>query len=425
MTLTRWLIAAVLIALVGFVAVKSLEPRAAPPTSIQTATARRASITRTVSGAGKLEPVVKVNVSANITGTLLELQVDIGSTVKRGDFIGQIDTSLYKAQFEQQQAQLGSSSADIKRARANAEHLASEEQRLARMVAANVASEAELAQARSARALADAEVSAAESRTRMARAALDEAKNSLRWATLVAPVDGTVLAVNHRVGERVRGSDFAEDVILVLGSLNKVEVKIEVGELDVVYIAPGQEATIELDALPDSLFKGRVIDRGREAIIKNQGTENEVTTFPVWVALDNPPASALSGMSAQVVISTETHNDVVAVPIQAVTVRPAAEPEGTGSEGDESPATAPAAPAVQAGRSRLEKVVFVVADGRATRRRVTTGLSSETDVEIVSGLEAGEVVVEGPYRTLARELEDDASVVVEPLPTERSGEPGR
>jgi HlyD family secretion protein len=333
--------------------------------------------------------------------------VGIGSVVKRGDVLGQIDTSLYKSQLEQQKAQLDAAQADATRARANASYLSEEERRQEKLVASEIANEAGLAQARSARAVAQAEVSAAEGRARLAAAALDQARNSLRWATIVAPVDGTVVSVNHRVGERIRGSDFAEDVVLTLGSLDRVEIRLEVGELDVVHIAPGQAATVELDALPDKMFHGKVIDRGREAIIKNQGTENEVTTFPVWVSLDDPPPDMLSGMSAQVMISTETHDGVVAVPIQAVTVRPA--------EGEAAPpVAAPDDPRTRPGRrAKLDKVVFVVADDRIAKRIVQTGLSSETDVEITAGLAEGEVVVEGPYRVLARELADGMAVAPE------------
>ena len=174
----------------------------------------------------------------------------------------------------------------------------------------------------SSKTVALSDLSAAENRAEMSRAALAQAQNALNWATVKAPIDGTVLAVDHRVGERVRGSDFAEDVILVLGSLTEVDIRLEVGEHDVVYIKPGQAAVVEIDAFPGQMLTGAVIDSGRDAIVKNAGTENEVTTFPVWVSLTVPPVRVLSGMSAQVTISTETHDNVVAVPIQAVTVRP-------------------------------------------------------------------------------------------------------
>ena len=395
MTIARWIFAGVVIVLVTVVAISSLQPREAPPVSVHTAPAAKTSITRTVSGAGKLEPERKINVSSNITGVLLELGVEIGTTVAKDQVIGQIDTSRYKAQFEQQRAQLRSAEADLRRARANVDYLTAEEKRHEKLVASKVVSSSELDRARSARVLAQAESSSAESRSKMARAGLSEAQSALGWATLTAPAAGTVLSINHRVGERVRGSDFAEDVILVLGSLGRVDVKLEVGEQDVVFIKPGQKTTIEIDAFGDRVFTGKVIDAGRDAIVKNEGTENEVTTFPVWVALDDAPPRALSGMSAQVTISTESKNDVVAVPIQAVTVRPPAA----------KPGQAPA-------RNKLEKVVFVVKDGKVAKRVVEVGLSSDTQVEIKRGLAAGEVVVEGPYRTLARELQDEMAVAI-------------
>ena len=396
MTVMRWIFAVVVVGLVAMVAVKSLQPRPAPAVAVHTATAARATITRTVSGAGKLEPQRKVNVSSNITGVLVELKVGIGSVVAQGDVIAQIDTSRYKAQVEQQAAQVRSVQADVARARANASFLAAEEKRAEELVASGLVGKAELDRARSARALADAEQQSAESRSRMARAVLSEAQNALGWATLTAPAAGTVLAVNHRVGERVRGSDFAEDVILTLGSLGEIDVRLEIGEHDVIHVKPGQVASVEIDAFGDRQFPGKVIDSGRDAIVKNAGTENEVTSFPVWVALDESPPTALSGMSAQVTISTDTKKDVVTVPIQAVTVR------AVGGEPEED--------APQLGKRKLDKVVFVVDGGVVKKRVVEIGLSSETHVEVVRGLEAGEVVVDGPYRTLARELEDGKPV---------------
>jgi HlyD family secretion protein len=410
MTIGRWIFAVVIIGLVALMALGSLKPRQQPPTMVQSATVTRASITRTVSGAGKLEPVHKVNVSSNITGTLLELKVDIGSKVTKGDTLAQIDTSLYQAQAEQQRAQLRAAEATVIGARANVKYLVEEEARLLKLYAAGVVSEAELAKGQSTKSLAMSELSASEGRTAVSRAAVAQAQNALNWATVKAPLDGTVLAVNHRVGERVRGSDFAEDVILVLGSLTEVDIRFEVGEHDVVFIKPGQPAVVEIDAFPGQMLTGAVIDSGRDAIVKNAGTENEVTTFPVWVSLATPPARVLSGMSAQVTISTETHPDVVAVPIQAVTVRPTDEAEGSGSG-----SAAGSGSAVSRSKRKLDKVVFVIVDGIVHKRIVEVGLSSETHVEVSKGLKSGEVVVEGPYRTLARELVDGMRVAAEPV----------
>src|SRR6185369_61561 len=183
---------------------------------------------------------------------------------------------------------------------------------------------------------------------------------NLSRATLTAPIDGTILEINHKVGERIRGSDFSEDVVLLMGGLAEMEVKVEVGEHEVVGIHEGDEATVEIDAIPDKQFKGHVVAVGKNAQIKNQGTDAEVTTFFVRIGLDAPPEGGLPGMSAAVSIATATHSGVTTVPIQAVTSRdpkkkddkPAG--ETVAAKNDSAPAGAPA------GKPKPVKVVFVV-----------------------------------------------------------------
>ena len=118
---------------------------------------------------------------------------------------------------------------------------------------------------------------------------LETALYNLSRATLTAPIDGTILELNHKVGERIRGSDFREDVVLLMGGLSDMEVKAEVGEHEVVGIHEGDEATVEIDAMPDKQFKGHVVAVGKNAQIKNPGTDAEVTTFFVRVGLDARP----------------------------------------------------------------------------------------------------------------------------------------
>src|SRR5205085_11249843 len=149
----------------------------------------------------------------------------------------------------------------------------------------------------------------------------------LSRATLTAPIDGTILELSHKVGERIRGSDFSEDVVMLMGGLTDMEVKAEVGEHEVVAVHIGDEAAVDIDAIPDKQFKGHVVAVGKNAQIKNPGTEAEVTTFFVRVGLDVPPEGALPGMSSAVSISTATHDNVVMVPIQAVTSREAKKKE--------------------------------------------------------------------------------------------------
>jgi HlyD family secretion protein len=149
----------------------------------------------------------------------------------------------------------------------------------------------------------------------------------------------------------------------------------------------------------------------RNATIKNQGTEGEVTTFYVRLALTEPVPGALPGMSTQATISTDTHQDAVAIPIQAVTVRPEKDLGGTGPILEERNAPPAVAGTTRKVRDPLRRCVFVVEGGKARVRPVETGLASESEIEIVSGLKAGETVVEGPYRILSRELADGKAVV--------------
>ena len=169
------------------------------------------------------------------------------------------------------------------------------------------------------------------------------------------------------------------------------------------------------DALPDKKFSAKVVEVARNATVKNAGTEGEVTTFIVRLALVDPNPSALPGMSAQASVFTDTRNDAVIVPIQAVTVRPESELKGAGGavSVSETGLAAAAPGGRKAKRDPMQKVVFVVEDGVAKIRRVETGLASESELEIVSGLKANEKVVEGPYRLLSREIADGKPVAEE------------
>ena len=429
MTIFRWILAVAVIGLVALAGVKSLKPRTAPPMEVELARATKASLTRTVSGAGKLEPVKKINVSSNITGVLVDLAVGIGSEVKKGQYLGQIDTSQYRASVDSQSAQAEAAWADVQREDANLVRLRSEEARVRRLVESRAANASELEQASANVHMAEAQIRANRGRARSLTANERDAKNRLGWATLKSPVTGTVFGANHRVGERIRGSDFSEDVVLVIGTLDRMDVRIEVSEHDVVHLKPGQKANIEVDALPDQTIEGEVLDSARDATVKNPGTDNEVTSYPVWIRLDKVPASALPGMSAQVTIFTQTKSDVVAVPIQAVTVRAPMGERGDKAGGDKAGgdrSQGDRGGPGPGGLGKMEKVVFVYvagSPGKIEQRVVKTGLQSDRMVEITSGLKAGEELVEGPYRVLARELQDGQQV--EPRRPEGADAPGK
>lgn len=402
------------LAVAGMVAA-SLRPQPAPPVTVQAVTARKGPITRLVTAAGKLQAATEVKLSANISGDLLELYAHEGDPVKRGQVVGRIDSRRYAAQVAAQQANRASATADVEGEKVKVAQLEQELARVERLQKTGNASQAEVDNARAALSGERARLQAAAERVAQAAAALSEAQHNLTLCTLASPIDGVITKRQKQIGERVRGSDLSEDVVLIISTLSRMEAKIEVGEHEVVYVREGQPAEIEIDAFPDRKFPAAVVEVSRNATVKNAGTEGEVTTFYVRLALNQPVDWALPGMSAQASISTDTRDQAVVVPIQAVTVRPEKELKGGGPGPSERPLPQPAGGTKKAKKDPLRKAVFVIEDGVAKLRPVEVGLASDTEIEITSGLEEGDKVVEGPYRILSRELTDGARVKEAPL----------
>jgi HlyD family secretion protein len=422
MSWPRRILAGAFVLAIAAVVVASLRPRAEPPLAIQAATARKGPITRLVTAAGKLQAATEVKLSSNITGDLLELRVKEGDRVEKGQVLGRIDAHRYAAQVQQQEASRASAAADRDMQQVQARQLEQDLARVERLAATGNASPAEVETARSNLAAGRARVDGARGRIEQSDAALREARHFLSLTTLTAPIGGVVTKREKQVGERVRGSDFSEDVILVISTLSQMEVKVEVGEHEVVYVKEGDPADIEIDAFPDKKFPAAVVEVARNATVKNQGTEAEVTTFFVRLALTQPVPGALPGMSGQASIATDTRDGAVVVPIQAVTVRPEKDLGAGGKRAEEEKAPqGPAAPGKKPKREPLRKVVFVIQDGVAKVRPVETGLASDTEIEIVSGLAEGEKVVEGPYRILSRDLADGRGVTEEAPGAKKGG----
>jgi HlyD family secretion protein len=420
----RVLAALFVLAIVGVVA-GSLKPKTEPPITVQTGAARKGAITRVVTAGGKLQAATEVKLSSNITGDLVELLIREGDRVQKGQVLGRIDARRYTAQLNQAEAARNSAAAEVEVQAVRVAQLKAELARVDRLVASQNASAAEAEKARAELDGAAAQAAAAGQRLAQADAALREARHQFSLTTITAPMDGIVTQRLKQVGERVRGSDFSEDVLMVISTLSKMEMKMEVGEHEVVYVKEGDPAEIEIDAFADRKFKAQVVEVARNATIKNLGTEQEVTTFVVRLALVDQVTGALPGMSAQASVSTDTRADAVVVPIQAVTVRTEKEVATPGGSPEKTTPQPPPAPGKKAKKEKLQKVVFVVVNGEAKARPVETGLASDTEIEIVSGLAAGDVVVEGPYRVLSRDLADGKKVKVEEPPEKKGAEAGK
>ena len=405
----RILAAAFLLAVAGVLGA-SLYPRKEAPLPVQIARVRRGSVTRRVTAAGKLQAATQVKLSSNLSGDLLDLPVREGDAVKRGQYLGRIDSRRYQAQVLQREALEKSARSELSMEEVNLAKLEAELHRVTRLVTADGASAAELERATSERDGALARVQAAKDRVANASASLAEARYLLSFTTLLAPIDGIVTSRLKQVGERVRGSDFNEDPIVIIATLSSMEVKVEVGEHEVVHLHEGDLAEVEVDAIPDRKWPAQVVEIAKNANVRNPGTEQEVTTFPVRLALTTFVPGALPGMSAQASVATETHQGVLLVPLAAVTVRP--EKDLASAPGTKGPDPGLPDPGgrPKPRKEALAKVVFAVEKGEARARAVETGLAGESEIEVVRGVADGEALVEGPYKVLARELSDGRPV---------------
>ena len=402
MTWWKGLIAGVLLLAVMGITVAGLKDRPPPATEVQVAKVKKGTISRVIIGAGKVEASTTVKISSNLSGDLVERPVELGDKVKKGQVLGRIDPRPFVAAGKQAQAAVSGARADIATAQVEVDRNRLELDRVLGLAKRGMASGAEVDKARADFDSTVARLASAQQRYAGQVAALEQAQTNLSRTTLASPIDGTVIELSREIGERVRGSDFSEDTVMTVAALNSMEVKIEVGEHEVVHLRNGQRAELAVDALEGQSFEGSVVEIAQKATIKNPGTESEVTTFPVKVALESRPPGVLPGMSSEVRITAETHDNALIVPIQAVTVRP-----DKSLPDSQPPGEAGTSLATKKRSETLAKIVFVVdADNKARARRVRTGIASDTDLEVLDGLKEGERVVEGPFRTVSKELKD-------------------
>jgi len=402
MTWWKGLIAGALVLAVVGITVAGLRDRPPPASEVQVAKVKKGTISRVIIGAGKVEAATTVKISSNLSGDLLERPVELGDKVKKGQVLGRIDARPFVAAAKQAQAGVSGAKADIANAQVDVARTKLELDRVQGLLKRGMAAGAEVDKAKADYDGAVARLGSAQQRYAGQVAAYENAQTNVSRTTLVSPIEGTVIELTREIGERVRGSDFSEDTVMTVAALNSMEVKIEVGEHEVVHLRNGQHAELSVDALEGQSFEGSVVEIAQKATIKNPGTESEVTTFPVKVALESRPPGVLPGMSSEVRITAETHDNALIVPIQAVTVRP-----DKSLPDSQPPGEAGTSLAARKRSETLAKIVFVVdADNKARARRVRTGIASDTDLEVLEGLKEGERVVEGPFRTVSKELKD-------------------
>lgn len=414
MSRKKLIIGVVVVAIIGVFIIINLKKSKGGEIPVQLEKVKRADITQVVSASGKVQPELEVKISANISAEIVGFYVKEGDEVQKGQLLIRLDSTKYRAAVERARSNKKSREANLLKAN-------SDYKRTSDLYNQKLTSQADLE-------TAEANLKLAESQLEQAEADLKQAIDDLSKTKLYSPLSGTVTLVNKEVGEIALGSMFQADVILVVSDLSRMEVISEVDENDVVLVSCGDTTKIEVDAIPDTTFRGVVSEIAHSATTRGRGTQEEITNFEVKIAILEKEEKLRPGMSATVDIETETHYNVLNIPIQAVTARNQSEinksqDESTNSnpkkKADEEQSSEKENAQIDS-REELVEVVFVVKDGIANIVPVKAGISSDTDIEVISGLEEDQEIVTGSYRALSKTLKNGSSVKITQKPMRKS-----
>jgi HlyD family secretion protein len=421
----------------------------------------RQDLSSIVTASGEIKPKNYINIGANAQGVITQILVKEGDRVRKGQLLAMLESVQPQADVNAQKATLDSAEADTTAAeaslRASDENLTSaqatvdrskadleqakldfargqqllEDRLIAKQefdnrrttfdsrAAAVRESEARVAQARAQRAQEESQLVATQRRIAQARAMLARFDDVLRKHNTYAPLDGVVTNLPVRVGETVVPGiqNSAASTIMTIADMSLITAEVKVDETDIVNVALGQIGDITIDAIPNKIFKGHVTEIGNEAILRSTGlaasqsaiSSQEAKDFKVVLALDNPPDEIRPGLSSTAKITTATRKNALTIPIQALTVRQKGdlEPEKKGG------VQAASRPDPVAEKARKEEIqgVFVATAGKAEFRKVDTGITGATDIEVLSGLKDGDEIVTGSYKAI-RTIRNETKVKV-------------
>lgn len=415
--------------------------------TVQTEKVKRRDLTEIVLANGRIQPVLQVKISAEVSGEIIALPVKEGQNVEKGQLLVKIKPDFYIAATNQANASYKSALASKTMGEANLRRTEAEFKRIQDLFQQKLVSDSAFDEARAAFDVAKAQLESATHQVEVARAAVDSARDSLDKTTIAAPLAGTISKLNSRLGERVLGTiQNVGTEIMTIADLNEMEARVDVGENDVVRIAAGQHARLEVDAFKARKFNGIVteIANSSKDAGMNMGSSSEATKFEVRVRIQEKEPFR-PGMTVTAEIETCYRTNALTVPFASVTTRPPKEKDkekkgdgktvalnkpsktnspssGTNTLAANTAATtnapAPAADGTNVAKTNREskekpkqvEVVFVVESDQVKMVPVKIGISDDNYWEITEGLSEGQEVVSGGFKAVNRELEDGKKI---------------
>ncbi len=399
------------------------------PIPVVTEKAVRKTIVQTVSATGKVQPETEVKISPEVAGEIIELPVEDGKAVKKDDLLLKIKPDSYKALLEQQEAAISSARATNLQQKASMTKAEQDLKRSQDLFNKKMISESEFTTAQAASDVAKNTFESSVHQIEQAEASSSQARDALSKTTIYSPMDGTITVLNSKLGERVVATNqFAGTEVMRVADLSHMQAVVDVNENDVVKVKVGDKARVTIDAYNDRKFSGAVQQIANTGKTTGTGTQEEVTNFEVKIEITDHDVRLRPGLSCTADIQTDVVKDVIAVPMQSVTIRTgdtSMSPEdieknkqkvAAREKSDNNAETVNDRLTKQQEkeeRERLQKGVFTMSGGKAHWAKVTTGIADDAYMEIKSGVKQDDDVISGSYSAISRKLKDGAKVTLD------------
>jgi HlyD family secretion protein len=402
----HYLIAGAALLVVLLVSVTAMRGRGPKAQEVQTARVVRQLVVQKVSATGKIQPRTKVEISADVSAKITRLPVVEGQWVNKGALLVGLARERYLAAVESAEASVSSAQANAALVSENMTRAESEYKRSKQLLASKLESPSAFEAKQAEYQVEVARHKSAMDQVSQARAALKQARDDLSKTTIYAPMAGRISALNKEQGEIALGSQFQKDVILTVADLSVMEAQVNVDENDIMSVAVGQPAEIEVDALPNQTLKGIVTEIGSSAISAGAGTSDQKTEFEIKITITEPPPTLRPGMTASANIITKTNASALSVPLQAVAARSVDQLTMKGEKRKDAEAR------YKADKDGFVEVVFIIEKGKAVAKQVKTGIQSDDLIEILDGIKEGDEIVTGSYRAISKDLDNGAVVTI-------------
>lgn len=440
-------------------------------TTVQTGKVVRQDLTSLVTASGEIKPRNYISIGANAQGRIIGIYVKEGDHVRKNQLLARLESIQAEADVQAQKAAVNSAESDsaaaeaslksadeaisnakatLERNKADLERTQSDFRRAEELwknkliarsdyeikkaandvqIAAVREAETHVSQTIAQRNQLNAQLASAQRHITQSQAVLRRTSDVLDKYSAVAPIDGVVTNLPVRVGETVVPgvTNLVGSNLMTIADTSIITAEVKVDETDIVSVKLGQTADVTVDAVPNKTFHGKVIEIGNTAIVRSTGvaasasttSSQEAKDFKVVIALENPPDELRPGLSCTSKITTASRARTLTIPIQALTVRQKGD-----LEPEAKPGTASAASANPNDKTRKEEIqgVFVVNGPKAEFRKVDTGITGSTDIEVTSGLKEGDEIITGSYKVI-RTLRNEAKVKVDNKPPEKKDTP--